>query len=66
MTGASLSSENMDVLGESQSLTNLNFNDSIYTLEEGIDGDDDQEFTLSLTEQQGLVTIFVQTSCETE
>ena len=69
MTGASLSSENMDVLGESQSLTNLNFNDSIYTLEEGIDGDDDrdddQEFTLSLTEQQGLVTIFVQTSCET-
>ena len=66
MTGASLSSENMDVLGESQSLTNLNFNDSIYTLEEGIDGDDDQEFTLSLTEQQGLVTIFVQTSCETD
>ena len=70
MTGASLSDANMENWEEFQSLTNLNFGDIIETKSSGIDGGDgrgdDQEFTLSLTEQQGLVTIFVQTTCDSQ
>ena len=71
MLGSMLLLENRNMVAgtTADSLTNLNFKESISTNKVGLvsDGrtaaDDDQEFTISLTDAQGIVTVFVQPTC---